>query len=67
MRSQAQGAGRRAAKRRRDTELREGQERAALSGPSAQQRSDFAAAHAEGLHEIPREFCPECEAEGRER
>lgn len=26
-------------------------------------RREFAAAHAEGLHdELPREFCPECEA-----
>jgi hypothetical protein len=30
---------------------------------TADDRRDFAEAHAEGLHdEIPREFCPECEA-----
>ena len=30
------------------------------------ERREFSAAHAEGLHsEVPREFCPDCEAEGR--
>lgn len=37
-----------------------------LAAVTKLQRRDFAAAHAEGLHdEVPREFCPECELEGR--
>lgn len=37
-----------------------------LKPPTKAQRRDFADAHAEGLHDdSPREFCPECEREGR--
>lgn len=37
-------------------------ERLHAQGVTPEQRADFAAAHAEGLHaEAPREFCPDCE------